>query len=278
MTNETYRQDLNLWRSELNQSIRKENGWLALAGLFWLKLGKSHIGSDPKCEVQLPERLPASIGYLEYNGRGVSLRTNTGQKVDVNGQTVDFAVLQSDISESPSFVTLEDIRFVIIERGNRFGVRIWDNQREERKTFPARTWFDIDESFRVPAQYTVYDRPKKAYFPDLSGEKSEFPVEGYLSFEFNGRQYQLDVNKEEDGSLFVRFWDPTSKDETYPTGRYLTAEEKDGKFFIDFNRAYSPPCSITNFATCVFAPEQNRLDFRVNAGEKYTRRKTAPLR
>jgi hypothetical protein len=277
-TNETYQQEVNNWRAECNANIRKENGWLALAGLFWLKLGKSRVGSDPKCEVQLPERLPASIGYLEYNGRSVSLRVNAGQKVKVNDEPVDFAVIQTDISDNPSFVTLEDIRFVIIERGHRFGVRVWDNQREERKTFPARTWFDIDESFRVPATYTAYDHPKKVFFSGITGEKSEFPVEGYLSFEFNEKRYQLDANKEDDGSLFVRFWDPTAKDETYPTGRYLVVEEEEGKFFIDFNRAYSPPCSITNFATCVFAPEQNHLDFRVTAGEKYTRRKTAPLR
>jgi hypothetical protein len=278
MTDKTYQQSIADWRAGLNESIRAENGWLALAGLFWLKIGKNKVGSDPKCEVQLPERLPANIGYLEHNGSSVSLRTNAEQKNNVNGQMVDFAVLQPDISDNPSFVTLEDVRFVIIERGHRVGVRIWDNRREERKTFPARTWFDIDESFRIPASYTAYDHPKKTYFPGITGEKSEFPVEGYLSFEFNGKQYQLDVNKEDDGSLFVRFWDPTSKDETYPTGRYLIAEKEDGKFFIDFNRAYSPPCFITNFATCVFAPEQNHLDFRVTAGEKYTRRKTAPLR
>jgi uncharacterized protein (DUF1684 family) len=108
-----------------------------------------------------------------------------------------------------------------------------------------------------------------AYFPDLTGEKSEFPVEGYLSFEFDGNHYQLDINKEDDGTLFVRFWDTTSKDETYPTGRYLIADEENGNFFIDFNKAYNPPCAFTDFATCVFAPEQNHLDFRVIAGEKY---------
>ncbi len=115
-------------------------------------------------------------------------------------------------------------------------------------------------------------------FPGITGEKSEFPVEGHLSFAFNGKQYQLDANSENDGSLFVRFWDPTARDETYPTGRYLVVEKEDGKLFIDFNKAYSPPYFITNFATCVFAPEQNHLDFRVTAGEKYARHKTAPLR
>ena len=86
-----------------------------------------------------------------------------------------------------------------------------------------------------------------------------------------GNHYQFDVNKEDDGELFIRFWDQTSKIETYPTGRYLIADEENGKLYIDFNKAYSPPCSITNFATCVFAPEQNHLDFRVTAGETYTK-------
>jgi|SRR5690606_35092521 len=107
----------------------------------------------------------------------------------------------------------------------------------------------------------------------LTGEKSEFPVEGYLSFEFNNTNYKVDINKEEDGTLFLRFWDPTSEDETYPTGRYLIAdvEEDREKIFLDFNKAYNPPCAFTDFATCVFAPEQNHLDFRVLAGETYPR-------
>ena len=274
MANETYRQTINEWRVERNESIRQENGWLALAGLYWLKLGKNQLGSDVKCEIQLPERIPANIGHLEYNGKSITLRTNAGQTVAVNGEQTDFAILQPDIAESPSFITLQDVQLVVIQRGNRLGVRMWDNQREERRIFPARTWFDIDENFRIPATYTTYDRPKKAYFPDLTGEKSEFPVEGYLSFEFNGNRYKLDINKEDDGTLFVRFWDPTSKDETYPTGRYLIAdEESDGKIFIDFNKAYCPPCAFTNFATCVFAPEQNRLDFDVTAGETYIKNK-----
>ncbi len=272
MNPKTYRQSINEWRRERDETIRRENGWLSLAGLYWLKLGKNQFGSDPKCEIQLPARIAANAGYLEYNGKSVSLRANAGQKVHVNDRHADFAILQPDISESPSFLKFDDICLVIIQRGNRLGVRMWDNQREERRSFPARAWYDIDEQYRVPATYTAYDHPKMAYFPDITGEKSEFPVEGYLSFEFNGNHYQLDINKEDDGTLFIRFWDPTSKDETYPTGRYLLADiESDGKIFIDFNRAYSPPCAFTDFATCVFAPEQNHLDFKVKAGELYNK-------
>jgi len=273
MANNSYQQTINEWRKERDETIRKENGWLSLTGLYWLKLGKNQLGSDAKSEIQLPERIPANMGYLEYNGKSVTLRANPGQKIKVNDKSTDFAILEPDISDDPSFINIQDVRLVVIQRGNKIGVRMWDNQREERRSFPARTWYDIDEDFRIPAIYAAYDRPKMAYFPDLTGEKSEFPVEGYLSFEFSGNKHKLDINKEDDGTLFVRFWDPTSKDETYPTGRYLIAdEEPDGKIFIDFNKAYCPPCAFTDFATCVFAPEQNHIDFRVTAGETYTRR------
>ncbi|MBE0672078.1 MAG: DUF1684 domain-containing protein [Anaerolineales bacterium] len=270
MTSQTYRQTINEWRKERDETIRKKNGWLALSGLYWLKLGKNQIGSDPKSEIQLPERIPQNIGSIEYNGRSVTFRAAPGQEVQVNDKPADFAILQPDISENPSYLQLQDIQLVVIQRGNRMGVRIWDNQREKRRSFPARTWYDIDENFRIQASYTAYERPKMAYFPDLTGEKSEFPVDGYVSFQFNGNHYQLDINKEEDGTFFVRFWDPTAKNNTYPTGRYLITDiEPDNKIFLDFNKAYNPPCAFTDFATCVFAPEQNHLDFDVTAGETY---------
>jgi uncharacterized protein (DUF1684 family) len=274
MTQKSYHQTIKDWQNERDESIRKENGWLSLVGLYWLKLGKNQFGSDAKNEIQLPARAPVNVGYFEFNGKSASLRINPGQKVKVNDKPTDFAALQPDISENPSFITLQDIRLVVIQRGNRLGIRMWDNQREERRTFPPRTWFEIDEKFHIPATFTAYDNPKMVYFPDLSGEKSEFPVEGYLSFEYNGNSHKLDINKEEDGTLFVRFWDPSSRDETYPTGRYLIANtESNGKIFIDFNKAYNPPCAFTEFATCVFAPEQNHLDFKVTAGETFHRQK-----
>jgi len=273
MAEKNYQQSIMDWRKEREESIRKENGWLALSGLFWLKLGKNRIGSDPSNEIQLPERAPAHIGYFDYNGNSVTLYVTPGNKVMVNDKQTDFALLQPDIAENPSFITIEDIQLVVIQRGNKLGIRMWDNQREARSSFPARNWFDIDENFLIPARYTAYDRPKMAFFPDLTGEKSEFPVDGYIAFNFNDKEYRLDVTKEEDESFFVRFWDPTSESETYPTGRYLVTEvDKDGNVQLDFNRAYNPPCAFTDFATCVFAPEQNRLDFKVFAGERYERR------
>jgi len=270
MANGDYETGILEWRQEMDRNLRRENGWLALAGLFWLKLGRNRIGSDSVNEIQLPGRAPASLGTFDYNGRSVALQANAGEKVLVNGKPTNFAMLQPDVADEPSFIEIDGIRLVVIQRGNRLGIRMWDNHREARRSFPARIWYPVDPSFVIPAHYTPYDRPKMAFFPDLTGEKAEFPVDGYLAFNFGTGQYRLDVTREDDGSLFVRFWDPTSESESYPTGRYLVAEAgPDGTAALDFNRAYNPPCAFTDFATCVFAPEQNRLDFEVTAGEKY---------
>ena len=117
MANNSYQQTINEWRKERDETIRKENGWLSLIGLYWLKLGKNQLGSDARSEIQLPERIPANIGYLEYNGKSVTLRTNPGQKINVNDQQTDLAILQPDISDDPSYINVQDIRLVVIQRG-----------------------------------------------------------------------------------------------------------------------------------------------------------------
>jgi uncharacterized protein (DUF1684 family) len=72
-------------------------------------------------------------------------------------------------------------------------------------------------------------------------------------------------------TLFIKFRDETSSRETYPPSRYYYTEPvgPDGKVVLDFNFSYSPPCAFTEYATCIFAPPQNKLPFRVEAGEIY---------
>ena len=74
----------------------------------------------------------------------------------------------------------------------------------------------------------------------------------------------------DDHTLFIKFRDATSGKETYPPSRYYyTRAVENGKVILDFNYAYSPPCAFTEYATCLFAPPQNTLPFRVEAGEIY---------
>jgi uncharacterized protein (DUF1684 family) len=42
----------------------------------------------------------------------------------------------------------------------------------------------------------------------------------------------------------------------------------DGEVPLDFNLAYNPPCACNEFATCPLPPRQNRLQLRIDAGER----------
>ena len=54
MVEEQYEQSINKWRQEMDTNLRRENGWLALAGLFWLRKGTNIIGSDRQSDIILP--------------------------------------------------------------------------------------------------------------------------------------------------------------------------------------------------------------------------------
>jgi uncharacterized protein (DUF1684 family) len=87
-----------------------------------------------------------------------------------------------------------------------------------------------------------------------------------------GRDLTLDALRDSpDGKLFLIFRDLTTAKETYPVGRYLdTDAPQNGSVVLDFNKAYSPPCAFTAYATCPIPPKQNHLAVAIRAGEKGT--------
>jgi uncharacterized protein (DUF1684 family) len=271
MTTTEYEQKVMQWRSEREATLRRENGWLALAGLFWLREGENRIGSGPDNDILLPRRFPGSLGSIRLEDKQTSLKLESGQVVDVNGSPVEAAVLHADIEEDPSFISLDDMRMVVIKRPNGIGVRLWDNQRTERQTFPGREWFPVNEGLRLEARYTRHATPRVVLVPDVFGAMLEAKMHGELSFNIQGQPFTLQASEDPDGGLEVHFQDLTNGKSTYPSGRYLYLDEPvhEGSFTLDFNYAYNPPCAFTAFATCAFAPQENQLPVPIEAGEKY---------
>jgi len=71
MSNKDYENEILQWRARKYDELIRENGWLALAGLFWLKKGRNLVGSNPMCEIALPERGPTFLGIVEVKGKTV---------------------------------------------------------------------------------------------------------------------------------------------------------------------------------------------------------------
>ena len=268
MANDDYEQSILKWRQEVDNNIRRENGWLALAGLFWLRKGINVIGSDPESDILLPKRAPARVGTFEFDGNNVTLSVEADLPVEVNGVATMSALLDADQEDVPSFITFNDIRMVVLRRSKGVGIRVWDNTRESRRLFPPRQWYPVREELRLPATYTRYATPKIVKMPDILGAILDEPMQGFISFELNGRKHELIVEELPDHRLFVQFMDLTNGNPTYPSGRYhYTDAHENGKVYIDFNKAYSPPCAFTEFATCTFPPQENHLNVAIEAGE-----------
>ncbi|RPI94789.1 MAG: DUF1684 domain-containing protein [Chloroflexi bacterium] len=270
MTDDDYIQSITKWREEVDQNLRRENGWLALAGLFWLRKGLNLIGSSSESDILLPARAPARFGTFEFDGDIVTLNVESNIPVEVNGVVTRSALLDTDQEDVPSFITFEDIRMVAVRRSKGVGIRLWDNAREERRLFPRRQWYPIKTQYRIPATYTRYETPKIVKMPDILGAILDEPMQGFVSFESNGKKHELVAEELPDRRLFIQFMDLTNGNPTYPSGRYhYTEAHENGRVFVDFNKAYSPPCAFTEYATCTFPPQENRLEVAIEAGEIY---------
>lgn len=79
------------------------------------------------------------------------------------------------------------------------------------------------------------------------------------------------------GGLFLPFRDGTNDNETYGAGRYLLDSAKSADLggdldrrtlILDFNFAFQPSCSFDPRWSCPLSPPDNRLDLRIEAGER----------
>jgi uncharacterized protein (DUF1684 family) len=267
----SYQAEIKQWRAAQEAELRADDGWLTLAGLFWLKEGANSIGSDATADVVLPEgAAPARLGVMEFHDGKVTLRVIDNASVTLNDKPVTTVELQSDVDQKPDVLRLGALSFYVIKRGARFGVRVKDLNSRSRRSFTGRRWYPVNERYRVEAIFVGYDQPREIEIINKLGDQIKMKSPGYVRFKLNGNDYRFDA-LDEDGKLFFVFADRTNGRATYGAGRFLYADPaKDGKVILDFNKAINPPCAFTPFATCPLPPRQNRLKIAVEAGELYT--------
>ncbi|MEX1143295.1 MAG: DUF1684 domain-containing protein [Anaerolineales bacterium] len=260
------------FRAQREANLRREYGWLSLAGLFWLQEGENGFGSAADNAIRLPGRAPERGGTFTLRGgqvtvtpaEGVSLRVNDTELVGTSG------ALKLDTSGQTDFVFVDDLRLAVIERGGQLAIRVWDPQSPVRREFSGCTWYKPDSRFRVTANVEPYAEAKQVMIEDIIGISRPAEMQAALSFTVNGSANRLDAESLEDGSFDLIFKDSTADNGTYPAGRYLTTEVAEGgQVVIDFNYAYNPPCAFTEFATCPLPLPQNILAVAIEAGEKY---------
>ncbi|HET9211152.1 MAG TPA: DUF1684 domain-containing protein, partial [Thermoanaerobaculia bacterium] len=121
-----YRKEVEAWRAKRVEGLKKEDGWLTLVGLYWLKPGENRFGSDPGNPVILPEgKAPAVAGTFTLEGETVRLNVQPGVALTADGKPATPGMtVSADVSGKPTILELGSLTFYVIKRGDRLGVRI----------------------------------------------------------------------------------------------------------------------------------------------------------
>ncbi|HXN15703.1 MAG TPA: DUF1684 domain-containing protein [Usitatibacter sp.] len=266
------------WRARAEESLRKDNGWLTLAGRYVMKPGVNTFGTGAANDMVFPPGLGAErMGAITVEPGKVSLKAAPGVTFTKDGVLFSERLMGTDVDKR-DWVSSGRAAFHVIEREGRYVLRLADNESEVRKGFGGRVWYDVNDAYRVNAKFLGYQPPRKISIVNVLDEVSEESAPGYVEFELGGRTQRLDALSE-DGGLFIIFRDATAGQSTYGSGRFLYVEkapQPGERFLLDLNRAYNPPCAFSEFTTCPLPPKQNILPVRVEAGEKYPPRRLQP--
>jgi uncharacterized protein (DUF1684 family) len=163
------------------------------------------------------------------------------------------------------------LRFFVIERAGRLGVRVRDLNSPRRLGFQGLSYFPVSTRWVFDARFEPYQPVRHIRIVNILGMEVEMLSPGAVVFASHGREWRLDTVLEDpaDTELFIMFADATGGHETYGGGRFLYIPlPAGGRARLDFNEAHNPPCALSDFATCPLPPPQNRLELRIEAGEK----------
>lgn len=244
------------WKAARLARLRAERGWLSGTGLHWLEPGET--------------RIPGLPGTFTLRDGRVELAAAREDGYALPGGSVERRVLASDAEAIPDLLSLGSGRFLqLLVRGDRRALRTWDAAAPARRDFPGIETFPFDPAWIVEARWEPFHPPRRVVVQDVVGIDSEKEVPGRAVFAKGGQELALEPTTDGAGLAFV-FRDATAGEETYGSGRFLSAAApRDGKVILDFNRAFNPPCAFTPFATCPLPRPENVLPVPVTAGERF---------
>lgn len=260
-----HRAVVDAWRAQRYAALRRDIGWLTLAGLSWLKPGVNRVGSDPAVDVVLPGG-PAAAGTITV----ADGETRASGDFRRQGEPIHELPLVNDQQGEPTLLELGSLRLCVIERSGRLAVRTWDLGSSARRGFEGIDHWPVDVRWCFEGRFEP--TPGRTLpVPDVLGTRDEQSSPGDVTFDLDGVTHRLQaLGGGDGGELWLVFADETNRYETYGGGRFVYTSVPDvvGRVVIDFNRAYNPPCAFTAFATCPLPPPENRLDLAITSGEK----------
>lgn len=262
-----YAAEIESWRIDREERLQADDGWLTVAGLFFLNEGDNSFGASPLNDVVLRTG-PAHAGIFTLRNDAITVRAPEGETLSVDGRDVAAAQLRPYEGRERPTIALGPLSLFGHYSGDRLAIRMRDRDSDIRRGFAGLQWYPVDESFKVPGIYIPHDEPYTMALPNILGDVETFRTSGSVALTVDGEELRMTA-VDSGGRLWFIFRDLTSGSETYPAARFLYADvpNPDGRTTVDFNRAYNPPCAFNPHTTCPLPPRENRLPVRIEAGE-----------
>jgi uncharacterized protein (DUF1684 family) len=261
---------LTKFRSDREATLKADNGWLTVAGLHFLNPGDNRIGSDPSNDIVLDfPSVPKHVGVITLKGTSVRIRAAEGQTLVINDKPLTESELHGSFDGKPNdTITFGPVSFFVHYSGPRLALRVRDQNSSIRTRFRGLRWYEPNPAYRAVGTFKPYAEVKVVQIPNILGDLEPFNAVGTVTFSMAGSEHTMEAWRSGKRLWFV-FRDRTSGRDTYPSARFLYADEPiDGKVIVDFNFAQNPPCAYNPFTTCPLPPQQNRLTIAIEAGEK----------
>lgn len=266
---ESYTAEHEKWQENRLERLKSENGWLNLAGLYWLSEGKNSFGSDSSNTIIFPEKFPAFGGTIILEDSTARLVINPETPITTGGKPIDDTILSNDNQPNTTVLAHGSFRWFIIRRGAQFGIRLRDLEHPRTGALDHIPSYPFNKKFVVEARMVPFDTVRIVEVPTvIDGYTEQYQAPGELVFRINGKRQTLLPFSSGKG-YFLIFGDETNGMDTYGAGRFLYTEMINGdRVIIDFNKATNPPCAFSPFATCPLPPPENLLEMEIRAGEK----------
>ena len=75
------------WRSDEETDLKKDDGWLTIAGLFWVKEGINTVGAGPQFDVRLTDNFKkGKCGEIDLRNGVATWKVERGAEATSEGQ------------------------------------------------------------------------------------------------------------------------------------------------------------------------------------------------
>ena len=215
-----YATEINAWRADRETRLTAEDGWLTVAGLFFLTEGTSSFGTSPLNDFVLNSG-PEMAGLFTLRNGSISVQALQGHTLSVDGQDVSSAKLWPFEGNKPPTITIGPLSLFGHYSGDRLAIRMRDRNSDIRRNFTGLRWFPPNESYRVRGIFIPHEEPRVVELPNILGDVETFRSSGSVKLTVHDQELTMTTIDSGDRLWFISVTSPVEKKPTPLHGFYM---------------------------------------------------------